>query len=156
MTTTTKTIYRAVDPNGGIHKRKSHRVYTHTVVFQYAEAYAIQNAKHPSWKATDARNFDHYQKTLTAQRPHYWSEAQFAATQAKAREYIAGCSTPEEYHTKKEAERLADIARYAAEGYYERWQNAGFCGSHGLAVKLASQTSGLGTRNVTILPVEAS
>lgn len=151
---TKQTTFRAVDPAGGIHRRKTNRVYTHTVVFQRDEQADIANALHASWPATDKRNFEYHMKTMMAEKPSNWTEAMWANTQTRVRGYINGCTTPEEYHAMKKAERLADIAKDAKDGFYDRWFNAGFCGSYALALKLAASKRGERIKNVVILETE--
>ena len=149
-------VYRAVDPAGGIHKRKTHRLYTHTVVYQRDEQADIANARHASWVATDKRNFEYHLKTLAGEQPRYYTDAAWKNYQEQVRGWVGTCTTPAEYHAKQERERLDRIAKDKREGYYERWNNAGFCGSYDLALKLAGSKRGDRCRNVTILPVEVA
>jgi len=155
-----KISYTATDANGLVHTRSTKtRSYTHMVVVKrsYEGDLAAAGASH--WTKSDASNFDYYLRIAEGRSPHYpsvrwcakyadrYTPAEIADEDARltisdaakvveAKAQIDG-HTVDSYVAAQKAKRIARIERLKAEGHYERWYDAGWCGRLDLALKLA-------------------
>ncbi|MBZ9847206.1 hypothetical protein LB565_04285 [Mesorhizobium sp. CA14] len=148
-----KTVYTAIDPNGEEHKRTTaDRTYTHTVVYQRSKDAAIARAKDARKGHVDSGNYylgcvrdGHYANLMKFE--HYRTDAaRQASDAADAAAKMAG-RTAEEYADAKVAEHLAAIEATDWTVYH----NAGWCGRHDLALKLAAKIG----PSAVILPATA-
>ncbi|MER9003312.1 hypothetical protein NKI15_06745 [Mesorhizobium sp. M0862] len=142
-----KTIYTAIDPAGVEHKRTTaDRTYTHTVVFQRSKAAAIEAATAKSARGFHANNGQYYLDCIRDGRhsnlmsfEHYRNDTDRQARDvAEAIEHLSGVTTAAEFADAKVA---AHVARIEATDW-TIWHNAGWCGRHDLALKLAAKASG--------------
>lgn len=152
-----KVLYKAIDPNGVVHTRKSARTYTHTVVAQYNKAVNLARANDKEWTKTDGRSYDYYVKIATGNDPYPQKnysgtaeeQAEVDANNAKrvadAKARIDGL-TRDEYIAKELAGRIAAVEATD----FEEWHNLGWCGRIDLAQKLASGAANF-YHNATIL-----
>jgi hypothetical protein len=144
--TTRKTTYTATDANGNVHTRKSHRVYTHTVVVQNGRDVAIDYAKRA--QATDRRDAEYYFGIVARGEEAFIAEglgrhaslgrAYFAKEYARSVERAAEMGSPDQYVATRYAERHATIEATD----WTLWHNVGWCGRFDLAQKLAAQQTG--------------
>ncbi|MEI9402325.1 hypothetical protein [Mesorhizobium argentiipisi] len=153
-----KTVYTAIDANGVEHTRKTDRTYTHTVVFQRSKDSAITRANEDvAHNTKHAREqFHHAAATieenkgfLRAKRCDILCRDDVYATkmQTEGKGFVAKYGTPEGYAAAKLAEALAAIEATD----WTVWHNAGWCGRHDLALKLAAQSG----PSAVILPATA-
>lgn len=157
---TKKTTYVATDAAGVQHTRKSARVYTHAVAFLPCADRAIEGAKSVFWKNQDGRNYDYYASCVALGHhknlmsfEHYRNDpARQAQDVMEAREKI-GNSSRTAYVLQEEQDRLSSINKNIEDGYYQKWQIAGFCGRYDLAQRLAAQN--IDNAHVEILPAVA-
>jgi hypothetical protein len=143
---TQKFGYLAIDPDGVKHKRRSDRTYTHTVVYKGGYARAVASVEDQAWAITDQNNYRYYLDIVegrTGKAP-WETEAQHEARKGDAAGHLAGCQCAADYIAKCKAHRLARIEANRAEGKYDTWQNAGWCGRSDLAQKVASDWSSKG------------
>jgi hypothetical protein len=169
--------FHAVDANGVVHTRSSKsRVYTHTVVSKPSYGYALAAAQSPDWTKTDRRNLDYYdtiaqgrdpypRKCYRQDHPEKWTpeqieeervavEAENARRVQEAIDTVAN-RTVEQWLADKKAERIERVEKLKAEGYYDSWGNAGWCGRFDLAQKLAhAEKSKAHVAEVAILVAE--
>lgn len=155
-----KINYIATDANGLTHTRSTKsRSYTHMVVIKRSYDAAIAAASDRHWAKTDASNFDYYLRIAEGRSSHYPStrycpqyperydaaaiadeEARLSASDAakvvEAKAVVEG-HTVASYVAQQLAKRLARVEALKAEGYYDRWCDAGWCGRLDLAHKLA-------------------
>lgn len=159
------TSFFAVDPAGATHKRTSlHRIYTHTVVALPNAAKHVLNAKHQGDRAVVLRNFAYYEALAAGTSQHlarrsYENEIQHLehvnreTTQALAE--LDGCGTAEEYVDMLVERALASIQKRREAGYYDTYQNMGWCGRPDLAAKRKVTCENYGyLLAVTILPAQ--
>lgn len=158
-----KTKYFAIDANGVEHTRSSERVYTHTVVYKASYEHALASAMSKEWDKQEARNFAYYVALAnrthehaqyvrsTAYHPSYTAvqiDAMEARKQAEiekrivdAAERIKGFADAAAWCAAERADRVAGVEKNKAEGYYDKWFNAGWNGRLGLAQTLANKCS---------------
>ena len=152
--------YHAIDPSGDVHTRssKAGRVYTHTVVTRPSYEWALMAAKSKDWAKTDRRNLEYYdtiaqgrdpypRQCYRQNHPEKWTPEQIEeeriAVEAENRKRVEDAiahvanRTVAQYLADKQAERIARVEGLKAKGYYNDWQNAGWCGRPDLAQKLA-------------------
>lgn len=137
--------------NGQTFKRNSENaIYTHTVVskpaFNYEQALAHAKAdKHydSKWIAycKEAASLDYKYASVTSDKDRA--------------EYVRQVEIgPDALNAEVAARQVARVEENNAKGYYEAFQNAGWCGRADLAQKLAEKTRKYGHREVTILVAE--
>lgn len=138
-----KSVFTAVDPQGVEHKRTSeNRVYTHTVVVKYGQAYAARKLvaarQHVIQQAPEDYAFHQSMADgtwYTVQHPQFIDQKNDAEAARHADE-IAGL-TVEGYIAKRLKEVEAEHVTKLESGEYDRYWNAGWCSRHDLAQKLA-------------------
>ena len=157
------TTFTAIDPNGKTHTRTSKtRTYTHTVVGLPSSTKATLAAMSPEMKAYHRSEFkfrmgflDGTSKWLT--KRDWESEEQYLERSQRDREKAAieldGCETAQDYENMKIVQAHRRIREKMAAGYYDTYQNFGWCGRPDLAAKLKARMEGLGYLNVTILQI---
>jgi len=138
-----KTVFTATDAAGFVHIRKTERSYSHTVVYlpSYDRdmAHADRNIKE------DGSNWRFYADRVATGATRFLTNAEErAAEYASEAQAIAG----------ERAKRVAFVRKREADGYYDKWQNAGWCGRPDLAAKLLADTQKWTARAV-ILPATA-
>lgn len=160
----TKTTYIATDAAGAVHMRKTERVYTHTVVVLPNYEHDVANVMSTGWEKHEVNNDRYYRaiaagndpvpsQNWAAKNPDKWTPEQIAEQQvhvdkenanrlAKAQAYVAANPTFADYIVNERARRLAAIEKAKAEGHYDRWRNAGWCGRPDLAQKLYNKHAG--------------
>lgn len=148
-----KTKYYATDSLGDIHTRSSSRVYTHTVVVRRGHHLARRRLQ----RRLDARgeqapdDYDYYQSLVdrsyhyvggvvggTLRYPNRDSEKTMTEDAERALATLGGRSR-DQYVKDALAQTRADHAAEIEGGYYDRFHNAGWCGSYRLAQKLATR-----------------
>lgn len=141
-----KTTYTATDAAGGKHTRKTERSYSHTVVALPSYASDLDKAKVRTYDLKEAHmRFTVLERGEEAHvadglRRHAILGAEYFRKQfAEYAAFVAQYGTPEAYADERVANRVAKIEERKAQGYYERWQNAGWNGRLDLAHKLAAQ-----------------
>jgi hypothetical protein len=146
-----------IDPQGIAHTRSSKgRTYTHTVVFVRGQAHADRKlAEALEFSAKQApKDFEFYtslidgswQAASALRHPTLYADADYAAKQlaqdkARGEQEIGGLDVAG-YVAKRHERALARHAEMIADGYYNTFHNAGWCGRPDLANKLAAQTAG--------------
>ncbi|AXQ69975.1 hypothetical protein HOU03_gp293 [Caulobacter phage CcrSC] len=157
-----KKIHTVTFADGATATRESeNRTYSHVVVGKHDKRVDIDYARKRA--RSDRSNYDYYKNMANAQpgvpstytshsddRPFTFTYT--AAEIAKGQEEIAG-RDPETYCKDKLAERLDEIEKKAAEGYYDRWNALTWASRADLAAKQVNNWSKTFTE-VTILPVE--
>lgn len=172
-----KTKFTATDPAGVIHTRTTERTYEYTVVTLPCYEGDVAFYASESWDKSEAKNFRYYRQIAAGNDPYparQWrddparftaeeiaeslahAEAENAKRLADAIEKVAGHADAASYCAGQRAKRLAAVEQRKAEGYYQIWQNAGWCGRLDLASKLAQKCSGSRTAAVQILPADAN
>jgi hypothetical protein len=155
------TKFTAIDPAGKFHTRTSKtRIYTHTVVALPSSVKHTLSASSRQMKQLHRGNYQYHTSYADGTSPYLmrqqWeSDAAYAGRYAeevqKSVAELNGCNTVEDYVTMK-IEAAHEAIRHAmARGYYETYQNMGWCGRRDLATALATKTSGHGMVSVTIL-----
>jgi hypothetical protein len=165
-----KTKYFAIDPQGETHTRTTARTYTHAVVVKLGRAYAAQQLARriANTRKQAPKDFAFYLTMIDgtwytrADRPaalgkgipDWMTPAQREAEIADYTKRCAGCTTPEAYaeHALREVETAH--AAQIAEGYYDKFGAAGWCGRRDLAEKLAAKERGNGYEDVVILEAQ--
>lgn len=169
-----KTIFTATDSNGFVHKRSTEsRAYTHTVVVRGGYQHDLAGAADKAWDKSMVSNFEYYlaiaedrspyypTKRYRAENPAGWTAEQIAEeeayltagdaeSKAKAVREVEG-HTVRSYVDAQRRDRIAAVEAKKAEGHYEKWLNAGWCGRLDLADKLAAKHR-IGDHEVAILP----
>jgi hypothetical protein len=149
--------FTAIDPAGKAHTRTSKtRTYTHTVVGRPSWMAAVKMVSSRDARATHCSNFK-YHKALadgTSQWLEGDNETQRSFRIKGAQELVSGCNTGQDYSDKLVKEALARIEKKLEQGYYEKYQNLGWCGRADLAAKLKATSENHNWLNVTILPVQ--
>lgn len=156
-----KTTHIARDRNGFEHRRASQsRVYSHTVVARPSYRAALMLAAEID--KTDRGNFAYHHDLATkgerdlgrgmvTRLDSFGRDPE--VERAKHIAELAGAATAEEYATAKRDARVAKIEELKAKGYYDAFQNLGWCGRLDLAQKLAAKEGGSAYwEEVTILP----
>jgi len=163
------TKYFVIDPNGVKHTRTTkNRTYTHTVLarpsYELTLA-AVSDRSHPETIRTETSNYQYFRAYLDGTSKYLvkpdWQkdEAAFAVKCereiANAKANIGDCTTVEQYRAKLLQEAIDRVESAKAQGYYETWQDKGWCGRHDLAVKLAASHNKPGSRYAEVIIVEA-
>lgn len=163
------TKYFVIDPTGTRHTRTTkNRTYTHAVLalpsYELTLA-AVKDRSHPETIRTDKSNYQYHRALLDGSSPYLvkpdWDkdEAGFNARRAKdiekAKERVGDCPTFEDYRAKLLREAIASVEQAKANGYYDRWQDKGWCGRLDLAVKLAASHDKPGSRYAKVIILEA-
>lgn len=136
--------------NGQKFTRASDRVYVATVVSKPSYALAVQGAINytnsydtprtmAAWKEALSPDYEFAKYVTAAQRAEY------------ARLIKLGTAG---YAAEQLAIKLAQIEKYKAEGYYDKFANDGWCGRRDLAQKLADSCRKDGRLEVTILEAQ--
>lgn len=150
------TKFRATDAAGRIHTRTTKRTYTHTVVF--LPCYAADLAKASQPRQVDGDNWEFagqmvaWGGVFNGVRKPYHTDEQVSKELASNQERVAQFPDRAAAIEGNRLRRIEDVEARKAAGYYETWQNAGWCGRLDLAQKLAAQTAGA---RVEILIAEA-
>lgn len=143
-----------IDPQGVAHTRSSKgRTYTHTVVFKrgalkqagdlvFAQRSTMQDSlvtqdTYASWAQGKWGTLSAHERQDAAR-----GREVSAYLQEQGVKHMAQFATAEAYEAYKLAHRLENHAKLVAQGYYDTYANAGWCGRADLARKLANQQSG--------------
>lgn len=158
------TKHFVIDAAGAKHTRTSqNRKYSHTVVYQDSYEHAKAMAVSKDWRTRDRNNFDFYMKWVNGSSEYITKKSwesdeqhaeRIARETANATERLNGCRDVDGYLAMQQAQRLADVEQKKAEGGFDQWCNAGWCGRRDLAEKLAAQWTGPAYRNTTILEAQ--
>lgn len=154
--------FTAIDPAGKTHKRNSkERVYTHTVVALPSAARHTLLAMSKEARAMHRRNFAYYSEQADGtshflNRNSWETEEQNADRRKRAMESavktLNGCTTAEAFEGMLVQRDVDHVHRQIVEGYYDTYQNMGWCGRADLAAKLKTTVENRGYIEVTILP----
>lgn len=157
------TTFTAIDPNGKTHTRTSKtRTYTHTVVGLPSSTKATLAAMSPETRAHHRSNFKYHMAFVdgTSQwlrRNTFETEVQYLERAAMEIERSAveldGCDNAGDYVNMKIVQAHRGIREAMARGYYDTYQNLGWCGRADLAAKLKTTSENRGWVNVTILQI---
>ena len=157
------TTFTAIDPAGKTHTRTSKtRTYTHTVVGLPSSTKATLAAMSPETRAYHRSNFKYHMAFVdgTSQwlrRNTFETEVQYLERAAMEIERSAveldGCDNAEDYVNMKIVQAHRGIREAMARGYYDTYQNLGWCGRADLAAKLKTTSENRGWVNVTILQI---
>lgn len=153
--------FTAIDPAGVTHKRTSaNRIYTHTVVGLPSSVKHAQLAMSVEARKMHRANFVYHSAYING-TGHWlmkkdWESEVERADRDKlvvdaATKALKGCSTADAYEAMKIDEALDLIKRRSAAGYYDAYQNFGWCGRYDLAAKLKSSSEGKDWLDVVIL-----
>lgn len=155
--------FTAIDPNGKTHTRTSKtRTYTHTVVGLPSSTKATLAAMSPEARKMHRSNFKYHMAFVdgTSQwlrRNTFETEVQYLERAAMEIERSAveldGCETAQDYVNMKIVQAHRGIREAMARGYYDTYQNLGWCGRADLAAKLKTTSENRGWVNVTILQI---
>ena len=157
------TTFTAIDPAGKTHTRTSKtRTYTHTVVGLPSSTKATLAAMSPEARKMHRSNFKYHMAFVdgTSQwlrRNTFETEVQYLERAAMEIERSAveldGCDNAEDYVNMKIVQSHRGIREAMARGYYDTYQNLGWCGRADLAAKLKTTSENRGWVNVTILQI---
>ena len=172
----TMSTYFAIDPAGVKHTRSSlSRVYSHTVVLRQSYEHDIAAAEAKDNAQQDRHNWDYYVAILTGRDPFperpmttptmtpAKRDAEIGRAARRNADKLANAKKEignpylglDAYLSRKHTERIALVERRRAEGYYDRWHNAGWCGRRELAEKLlASQRACAWVAEAVIVDVQ--
>lgn len=155
--------FTAIDPNGKTHTRTSKtRTYTHTVVGLPSSTKATLAAMSPEARKLHRSNFKYHMAfvdgTSTWLAKKDWEgDAQHKVRVEVEIEHAAieldGCETAQDYENMKIVQAHRGIREAMARGYYDTYQNLGWCGRADLAAKLKTTSENRGWVNVTILQI---
>jgi len=153
--------FTAIDPAGLTHTRNSKdRTYTHTVVGLPSSVKDTLAAMSPGMRKLHRDNFKYHAAFADGtskwlERSVWESDVQYMTrTQqeiARSKDALQGCETAQEYENMLVDADLARIKNMMADGYYNTYQNLGWCGRHDLAGKLKTTSENKGWIGVTIL-----
>lgn len=148
-----KTTFTAIDPNGTAHTRTSEtRIYTHTVVglpsLQRAILYTISKENRKSFVDSYPHFAAYLDGTSRWLKKHDWEtdakyDGRVAYEIARSEKELNGATCADEYGQMKIDAKLANLRKLEAEGYYNKYQNMGWCGRADLAAKLAAKKTSL-------------
>ena len=155
--------FTAIDPNGKTHTRTSKtRTYTHTVVGLLSSTKATLAAMSPEARKLHRSNFKYHMAFVdgTSQWPSRNTfETELAHLERTQRDKersaveLDGCDNAEDYVNMKIVQAHRGIREAVARGYYDTYQNLGWCGRADLAAKLKTTSENRGWVNVTILQI---
>lgn len=138
-----KTTFIAIDPAGVTHKRTSqNRTYSHTVVFLPSYDAALAKASEPY--AGDGENWAFASQMVAwggiygGERKPWHTDEGIARDLARYQELLGEYASAKEAIAGERQKRIDRIEACRAEGFFEKWQNAGWCGRADLAYRLAS------------------
>ena len=123
------------------------RVYTHCVVAKPSIECALARAQSKAARGLHRSNYRWYQKAITSEgRLHeqyeYLTDEKYAEqceyNLARAVEALAGAQSEDEYVSREVSKELERIAAQDAKGFYDTWDECGWCGRFDLAQKLAA------------------
>lgn len=154
-----KQIFKAIDAAGQTHTRSSlNRTYTHTVVFLPKIEADLARADHD--QDLDGKNWEFACKMVAwggvygGERKSYQTDEAVAQSLALNKKAMDEFASREAAIAGRRADRIARIRKAEAEGYYQKWQNAGWAGRPDLAQKLAASIANKAT--VAILLAQAA
>ena len=155
--------FTAIDPNGKTHTRTSKtRTYTHTVVGLPSSTKATLAAMSPEARKLHRSNFKYRMAFVDGTstwlaRNTYETEVQYLKRTQRDKERSAveleGCDNAEDYVNMKIVQDHRGIRDAMARGYYDTYQNLGWCGRADLAAKLKTTSENRGWVNVTVLQI---
>lgn len=156
--------FTAVDPNGTVHTRNSKtRTYTHTVVALPSSLASTMAAMSTAARKMHRSNFKYHMAFVDGtsqwlQRNTFETEVQYLERSAMEIERSAveleGCDNAEDYVNMKIVQAYRGIREAMARGYYDTYQNLGWCGRADLAAKLKATSEARSWVSVTILVAE--
>lgn len=145
------TKFTAIDPNGVIHTRTSKtRIYSHTVVglpsMQASVLYAMSKQNRKLFADNYAYHAAMVGGTSRWLAKNNWEtveahSARVALDKAKSAKELNGTTSAADYAQMKVEGMLAAIRKQEAEGYFNKYQNFGWCGRYDLAHRLATTKS---------------
>ena len=158
------TKFTAIDPAGKTHTRTSKtRTYTHTVFALPSSVTAVLWANSKEARKRHRENFAYYTEMTSGtssflDKRFYETAEQNAERRASAMENavktLDGCQNANEYEAKMVLRDLQGIQKRRAEGYYDTYQNMGWCGRADLAQKLKTTTENRNHAWVNVTVVE--
>ena len=149
--------FTAVDPAGKTHKRSSkERVYTHTVVYREGEAFRDKRAAHiEATRISTEKSYTRLESNAAGNPEPGRHPSVWARDTAFAIEYLAKHPSRAVYVAEAVARAEKHHAEYVAGGFWDVYQNAGWCGRLELAEKLAASLRSCGYADIRILPAVA-
>lgn len=155
--------FTAVDPAGKAHTRTSKtRTYTHTVVGLPNATRTVLMAQSAAAKRTYASDFAYHMARANGTSPwlarkDWETEVQHMEREAKevqaSIEDLGGCDNRFDYVTLRITQCHDRVRELQAQGYYDTYQNFGWCGRADLAAKLKIKSENRNWLNVMILEV---
>lgn len=155
--------FTAIDPAGKTHTRTSKtRTYTHTVVGLPNATRTVLMAQSLEMRKAHRSNFKYHAAYAdgTSQwltRNSWETEiSHLSRTQQEIASSVAelnGCDNAEDYVNMKIVEAHRGIREAMAQGYYDTYQNLGWCGRADLAAKLKITSENRGWVNVAVLQI---
>ena len=148
--------FTAVDPNGVTHTRNSKaRTYTHMVVGRPSSVAHTLMVTSKEVRALHRKNFAYHD--AMAKGTSRWLNGLTADYRdveiANAKHHLNGCETAQDYETMMVNAALEPIRHNMARGYYDKYQDLGWCGRPDLAAKLKVTSQNRKWVDVTILQV---
>lgn len=158
------TKFTAIDPAGKTHTRTSKsRTYTHTVFALPSSVTAFLWANSKEARKSHRENFAYYAEMANGtssflDKRFYETAEQNAERRANAMESavktLGGCQIAQEYEAMLVRRDLERIQKQREEGYYDTYQNMGWCGRADLAQKLKTTTENRNHAWVNVTVVE--
>lgn len=153
--------FTAIDPAGKVHTRNSKtRTYTHMVVGLPSSVGATRAAMSPEARKMHRSNFKYHEAILAGVSKHLvlrsWQTFEMhvervVELQQRALADLNGCDAVEEYVQMKIEATLEAIRHSMARGYYDTYQDLGWCGRADLAAKRKVSSENSGWVDVKIL-----
>jgi hypothetical protein len=134
--------FTATDSDGGVHKRSSQsREYAYTVVAKASYNHAMVVAL--ELRKVDLDNFGYC--FAMAFKGGYDSRGMWLAPRNEKErqgyeDSLLGCKDAKSYQRKLVEKRRQGVEALLEAGFYDRWQNQGWCSRRDLAENLASNT----------------
>ena len=159
------TKFTAIDPAGKTHTRTSKtRTYTHTVFALPSSVTAVLWANSKEARKMHRENFAYYSEMASGKssfldKRSYETAEQNADRRANAMENavktLGGCKSAQDYEYMMVARDLDGIQKQRIAGYYDTYQNMGWCGRADLAQKLKTrmENQNHAWTNVTVVEV---
>jgi len=158
------TTFTAIDPAGKTHTRTSKtRTYTHTVFALPSSVTAVLWASSKEARRRHREDFAYYTEMASGKssfldKRFYETVEQNAERRASAMESavkkLNGCKSAQDYEYMMVARDLDGIQKQRLAGYYDTYQNMGWCGRADLAQKLKTTTENRNHAWVSVTIVE--
>jgi hypothetical protein len=152
----TKIKLTATLPDGTVATRTTARTYTHVIAVLPSYKEHLRRANDELAQVQDSSNWDYRASCAngTYAYPAWYSQEARDKSVAEGRAWIAENPDRAAFITGKHADRVAAVEARKAEGFYETWQAATWCGRLSLAqAQLAQLQRADGWADARMMPV---